>query len=368
MEELFNRIYYKPDSILNVNQKWDAIKADPEYKKEITRKSFNEWIAKQEQEQINKTKHKTKQSFTHPIIAGPNAYQCDIVFFDKYMTINNNYNCILCFVEITTKYAYAYPLKSKEADEVFAAFQLFLKAIPKLRQIEIDGGNEFNKIITYCEQKNILTLIYNGDKNSMAIVERFNRTLRNHIKKVCKNHKWIDKLNSIVQQYNTVIHSSTEHTPEEMKNNANLAKEYRQQLIWDSIPAKLELKKIKIGDRVRAYEKAKTFGKGSGKYSDNLKTVTAIEGNTIYLDHGTKRYRYYDLNKIGHVQNSTTAEDKESIAAANKEIKKYTVARKLHKELGDNNTKVKDTIEKLDNIANAPKPKRTIKKPSRYDT
>lgn len=358
MEELFNKIYYKPDTILNTKQKWDAIKADPAYKKEMTKKLYNEWVDKQEQEQINKTKHKTKQIFTHPIIAGPNAYQCDIVFFDKYMTINKNYNCILCFVEITTKYAYAYPLKSKEAEEVFTAFNLFLKDAKKLKQIELDGGNEFNKIIKYCEDKNILTLIYNGDKNSMAIVERFNRTLRNHIKKVSKGHVWIDKLNSIVKQYNTVIHASTGHTPEEMKNNDKLATEYRQQLIWDGVPAKLEMNKMKVGDKVRAYEKVGTFGKGSGKYSDDIKTITSIEGNTIYLDNSKKKFRYYDLKTIKHAENTKTEQDKQDIAAAEKAAKQYKVARKLHKELGDNDTKVLDTINKLDKIMNAPRQKR----------
>ena len=89
----------------------------------------------------------------------------------------------------------------------------------------------------------------------MSIVERFNRTLRGYIKKVCKDGKWIGKLNRIVEAYNDKDHSTTDYSPNELSKNPKLQQTIREILIGDSIPAKLELAKFHVGDRVRIHEK-----------------------------------------------------------------------------------------------------------------
>ena len=164
----------------------------------------------------------------------------------------------------------------------------------------------------------------------MSIVERFNRTLRGYIKRVCKDGKWVGKLNKIVEAYNHKDHSTTDYSPNELSKNSKLQQTIREILIGDSIPAKLELKKFSVGDRVRVYEKKALFGKGSGGYSKTIYTITAINGNSIFLDeNANKKYRYYNVMKVGEVQISPRQEE---INEMEVEKKNYKTALKLAKE------------------------------------
>ena len=206
-------------------------------------------------------------------------------------------------------------------------------------------------------------LIYNGDSLSMSIVERFNRTLRNFIKKVCKDKVWYLKLQKIVDQYNDKVHSSTDYTPNYLSLHPKLQEKITDEIIWDSVPAKLELKKFKVGDQVRVYKKKKLFDKGSGSYSTDKHTITAIMGNSIYLDdNATKKYRFRDITKVGHIEiPKKEVENNEAEMIA----KNYKTARKLHKDLGITGTKVKDTNTMLQENLNKPKETRLRKQVDR---
>ena len=361
MDKLFTKYFYKKDSILNKNEIWNEIKKDKDYDaKTMPKRVYDEWLTKQQDVQVEKVNN--APTIQHTISAAPNSYQIDLTFYDAYERINKGYSAIFCAVEITTKKAYAYPLKSKEADAVFEVFLRFKKDAKIIDLVEMDKGSEFNKIVKYCDANNISTYIVNGDKNSMAVVERFNRSLRNYIKKICKDKVWYKKLSKVIDAYNDKKHSATGYTPNFLDAHPKQTQQYRYDQIWDGIPAKLALHKFKIGDKVRVYKKKTLFGKGSGKYSDTLHTITDIVGNSIILDNDmNKKYRYYNVLKIsGEVQvNPNTKKDDAKV----KEVEKnYKIARKLHKELGEKGDKVKDTNRKLQEIVNAPKVKRISKK------
>jgi hypothetical protein len=360
MDDLFKKYYYEEDSILSKNELWNAIKNDKDFSLKYRRVDFDKWLTKQEDVQIDSTKNKVDVSHTHAIIAGPNSYQSDLMYLDQLGKINNNYTAIINFIEITSRKAYAYPLKGKTAKEVFSAFEMFLKEIDgKLEQFEIDKGSEYSLIIKYCKEKDINLLIYNNDKNSMAIVERFNRSLRNYIKKVCKNGKWVEKLGKITTAYNRKEHSALSDTPDHVDDDKEKQQMIRNNLIWESLPAKKELAKYKVGDKVRVYEKKKIFDKGTGKFSSKIYTITSIEGNSIFIDHNPNiKYRYYNVKKTNEVESNPIKEENTEMKQA---AKNYKVARKLHKELGDNYTKVTDTDKKLTDLLAEPKRKRTIK-------
>ncbi len=80
----------------------------------------------------------------------------------------------------------------------------------------------------------------------MSIVERFNRTLRKIIAKTCKDGVWVHKLKKLINAYNNLEHSGTGFTPNYLDEHKKIQKLIRDNLIWDSIPAKLELNKFKV--------------------------------------------------------------------------------------------------------------------------
>ena len=333
MDEIFKKYYYSDENILSNNELWkNKIIKDTDYDaKKIKKKDFDDWLKKQETHQIETTIHKPLSNLTHPIIAQIDTYQSDVMFYDSLAGVNKGYSAIINFVEITTRKAFSYPLKSKSADEVMIAFMDFLKKVKILRCSKIDKGSEYSRVIKFCNENDIQIIIYNNDKNSMAVAERFNRSLRNFIKKVCKDRIWINKLQIILKAYNEKEHSSTGFTPDFLSEHPKKQEEIRGLSVQRQVDAKKELNKFKIGDSVKVYEKRSTFGKGTGNFSSTNHIITAINGNSIFLDHNpTKKYRYYLVKKIGYSEPDPriVKNDEADIEELN-----YKVARKLKKEL-----------------------------------
>ena len=263
MDEIFKKYYYSDENILSNNELWkNKIIKDTDYDaKKIKKKDFDDWLKKQETHQIETTIHKPLSNLTHPIIAQIDTYQSDLMFYDSLAGVNKGYSAIINFVEITTRKAFSYPLKSKTADEVMVAFMDFFKKVKILRCLEIDKGSEYSRVIKFCNENDIQIIIYNNDKNSMSIAERFNRSLRNFIKKVCKDRIWINKLQIILKAYNEKEHSSTGFTPDFLSEHPEKQEEIRGLSVQQQVDSKRELHKFKPGDQVRVYEKRKIIWK-----------------------------------------------------------------------------------------------------------
>lgn len=346
-EKLFNELYYSDNNILNNNDLWKQIKKDERFDNKLTRKDFDNWLKKQEQEQIKTIKYKPVKTMTHPIIAKPNSYQVDLMFLKELYSLNNGHDAIINFIEVTNKKAFSYPLKSKTKSEVLDAFNMFYKEIDgKIEFLEIDKGTEFSDVIKFCKSNNITVIVYNNDKNSMSIVERFNRTLRGYIDKKMKNGVWINKLNIIVNAYNNKIHSSTGYSPNDLYKNPKLQDDYRDEQFSKAIIPRMELNKFHIGDKIRVYKKKTLFGKGLGEYSKSIHTITDIRRNSIYLDNKDEKYRYYNVLKVdGQVENNNDDNDDIPITMAKQN---YKTALKLAKEQ-TNRINVKELDQKLQN-------------------
>ena len=346
MDKLFKEYYYSDTNIYSNNQLWAKIKADQKFDSKIKRKDFDNWLKDQEEEQITKVKYKPPPHLTHPIIAKPNSYQTDLMFYKDLYKINNGYDSIINFVEITTKKAYSYPLRSKTSSEVFEAFKDFFIAIDgQIDNLEIDKGTEFSDVIKFCKENKIHVVIYNNDKNSMAIAERFNRTLRGFIAKRCKDGVWYKKLSGLVDAYNNKSHSSiNDYTPNYLSEHPKLLKEIKEALIGRAIPAALELAKFNIGDTVRYFKKRHIFGKGTGEYSDTVHKITDKRGNSLFLDgNNEKKYRYYNLLKVDKVIKKEDDDSNKLVEIRNKAKADYKRALKLAKEQPE-----KISVKKLD--------------------
>ena len=139
------------------------------------------------------------------------------------------------------------------------------------------------------------------------------------------------------------------YTPDFLSEHPEKQDEIRGLSVQQQVDAKKELHKFKPGDRVRVYEKKKLFGKGSGAFSSEVHTISAINGNSIFLDDNpTKKYRYYNVLKVGHVEIDprVTKNNEADIEELN-----YHVARSLKKDLAPELT-VKQFNKKLQDQVN----------------
>lgn len=102
------------DHLLSLNKKKQVLKKQgikynaKELKEEYDNNELNQVYIKP---RYNKKK-------AMQIYAPPHSFQIDIIFLPKFKYANNNYDKILILVEITSKKAFAYPLKTNKMSEI----------------------------------------------------------------------------------------------------------------------------------------------------------------------------------------------------------------------------------------------------------
>ena len=167
--------------------------------------------------------------------------------------------------------------------------------------IESDRGKEFhNNIFQDFLNKNNIKLYSRNSSNGLVFAERFNRTIRDLIKRPVfekGDGEWIDILQTITKQYNNRVHSSTTLSPKD----ASLKK--IQGYVYKNLldRRKKVTPKFQLNDVVRVADLKKTFSKGdTTNWSYILYKITEIINDTIpsyRIDNLPERYNESLLKK-----------------------------------------------------------------------
>ena len=224
------------------------------------------------------------------------TWSLDLLDLIDYNVKNNRgYRYVLVCVDNFSKYGWTIPLKNKYATTIKEAFeQIITNSKRKPNLIETDDGKEFaNKIFeTYLKSQNNKRYSRYTSKGAV-FAERFNRTIRNLLKKpVFENGdaNWIDIIDSIIKKYNNTVHSSTKMTPIQASKVTN------QKKVLNNLQDKRKKQKpkFKLGDLVRTADIDKTFSKGdTTNWSNNLYMITEVIHETIpsyHIDFLPERY------------------------------------------------------------------------------
>ena len=335
-----NKFYSKSNRFKGVNRLWGEIKQEAQ-QEGLNRKQFIEYVKAQPSYQINMNRLRSPEY--SPIIAPPDSYQADLTFFTKDFAVNNGFTCLLNIIEITTKKAYAYPLKTKEGAEVLKAFTEWFETVKKVERIEVDAGTEFVNagFKQWCELHKITLKIYNNDKQSMAVVERFHRTLRTLLEMLDEEGtgEWKKYLDEAMEIYNDTVHTSTGEAPNKMTKDE--AFEYRLKLMDRALVVNQKAPAFEAGDKVRYFINKKPFQKGLGRFSKEVYTIESVKGNSIYLEGVEKPFRNYQLQKA--TDNDETVLRKNT--DEREDVKAYRSARRMG-DLREKDEKVVDQAKK----------------------
>ena len=146
-------------------------------------------------------------------------WSLDILDLKDYGPENNRgYRYVLVTIDNFSKYGWTIPLKNKNAQTIKDSFEnILIRSKRKPKLIESDRGKEFyNNIFQDFLNKNNIKLYSRNSSFGSVFAERFNRTIRDLLKKIVFEHgdaNGIDVLPTITRQYNNRIHSSTKLTP-----------------------------------------------------------------------------------------------------------------------------------------------------------
>lgn len=199
--------------------------------------------------------------------------QADLVEMLPYATKNENMKYILTVINIFSKKAYARPLKNKTGPEVTKAMKSVLDSLNyNVKNLHVDMGVEFyNKHFKKMLQKFNINLYSTFSIKKAAIIERFNRTLKNKMWKEFSyrgKYKWIDILQSLLDDYNNTRHRKIKLKPNEVnvQNEQHLLNTVYNHK-W--IVSEKNKPKFKEGDSVRLSKYKHIFEKG---YTPNWTT------------------------------------------------------------------------------------------------
>jgi len=159
-------------------------------------------------------------------------WQCDLVFMDpEWAQENDGYKYINLVIDTFSKFLFAVPLRTKQAEEVIKSFEYILKKSKrKPEKIHSDKGSEYISVKTkeFFVKNNIFWYSTENETKAM-ICERVAKTLQQRMYKYLTHNstnKWIDVLQDLVDNYNSSYHSSIRMTPIEASKFDNESKVY----------------------------------------------------------------------------------------------------------------------------------------------
>ena len=230
-------------------------------------------------------------------------WSLDILDLKDYGPENNrNHRYVLVVIDNFSKYGWTVPLKNKNSLTIKDSFEnILINSKRKPNLIESDRGKEFyNKIFQDFLNKNNIKLYSRNSSFGSVFAERFNRTIRDLLKKIVFEHgdaNWIDVLPTITKQYNNRIHSSTKLTPIQASLKKNEGYVYKNLLD----KRKKVTPKFQINDLVRTADLKRTFSKGdTTNWSYKLYKIIEIINDTIpayKIDNLPERYNESLLKK-----------------------------------------------------------------------
>ena len=242
-------IYYNPRhpaSLGSINALAAAAK--------LPKRTVKEWLMKQPTYTLHRNASKRYPTRKYYVNTIDDQWQMDLADMVQVQRQNHGYRYILTCIDILSRFAWARPLKSKSGKEVAAAIEDIFSASGRIpKRIQTDQGREFyNAPVQQLLTSNNVELFSVKSPNKAALVERFNRTLKNKLWRMFtsrNNHKWINDLAHVMHAYNHAIHRVIRMKP------ANVNKE-NAMIIWERLYGKdprnqSTLRGIKKDDIVR---------------------------------------------------------------------------------------------------------------------
>ena len=245
------------------------------------------WMRRQPTYTLHKSRRKTIKPVHSYRISGPSIqFQADLVDYSKYASSNRGYKFILMIMDIFSKKAWSFPLKTKSGREVAAILQDLFDVIPRPNRLQVDEGREFyNRHVRDVMEKNNIELFSIFSPHKCAHVERLNRTIKNKLEKIftaSNNKNWIDVLDDVISAYNNSVHSSTKKRPNEVNENNRWE-------VFDAIAQRTQAqtkkqKVLSVGTRVRISREKGIFGRGYDKnWSEEEFSISQILRTTSGL-------------------------------------------------------------------------------------
>lgn len=258
------KIYYDPSQPASFS---GAPKLLHKTRKTIPKNKTIAWLENQDAYTLHKPVRRRYQRRFYKPYNIDDLWEADIVDLRSIKNYNDGYAYLLTVIDVLSKYTWVEKLYNKSSTSVASALSRILSRSNRRQPVVLqsDRGKEFIGTATqsFLKQSKIGFRVARNPDVKAAIVERFNRTLKERIWRYfthtgCK--RYIDVLQNIVDAYNRSYHSAIKMAPCAVTlNNASAARtnlEQRYRSKYERIP------KYSVGDLVRISSNKAAFAKG----------------------------------------------------------------------------------------------------------
>lgn len=257
--------------------------------------TVNEWLTQQDAYTLHKPVKRRFPRLYYDVSNIDDVWEADLVDLNSLKSSNDGVVYLLVVIDVLSKYAWVEPLPNKSVLEVTKAFQRIVERsngrLPA--SIQTDRGKEFlgKPFQNFLKENNINFRVATNPDIKAAVVERFNRTLKERMWRYFthKNtHRYIDVLQQFVHAYNHAQHSTIKMQPAAVTlYNANIAHENMIAAAEARRKNKrFKAHKYKCGDYVRISRTKGTFEKGYEKnWSEEIFRISRVlnrQGLYIY--------------------------------------------------------------------------------------
>ena len=174
--------------------------------------NVHEWLARQPTYTLHKPMRRKFPTRKYRVSGAYMLWQIDLMEMIPYAKINQGYRYILTCIDVYTRYARALPIKTKDGVTVAKALSKMLhESATTPKHIQSDLGKEFyNAHVQNLFKKFNINHYTVHSQFKAALVERFNRTLRQKLTRYFTHQGrkvWIHVLPQIIKTYNNTPHS-----------------------------------------------------------------------------------------------------------------------------------------------------------------
>lgn len=281
VEAYLKRAYYRPDgggSLGGVDRLHRQAKEDGY---DLNRKDVEKWLAIQDTYTLHKPSRRKFPRNFYFADAIDQTWQMDLIELPRLARYNKGHKFILACIDIFSKFASVQPLKDKKGPTVAAALKSIFARGRVPTQMQSDKGKEFlNKHVRdLFKEKDVHFFTTQNPDTKAAIVERFNRTLKErlfrHLTKT-NGSEYLSVLQRLVEGYNNSYHRTIRRTPASVDKDNESA-------VWKTMYGhrllrgrkKPTLAALEPGDVVRISTEKLPFRKGYlPRWSEELFVVT----------------------------------------------------------------------------------------------
>lgn len=250
-----------PDSF---SSPYRLFKAARKEDKTISLANVKKWM----EGQLTYTTHRqvmTKFPRRRIVVRGPEyQYQGDLMDFQSLARYNDGNRYLLTVIDCFSRFAAIVPLRRKEQTTVVEGMEKAFKFMGFPKKFQTDEGTEFHNgsAADFFAQHGIIHFSTKQEVKA-SMCERFNRTVRDKIKKYMtlnETLRYVDIIPDITQSYNSRPHPSLGHNlaPEEV-DETNQKAVYK--FMYGKYLAQKECtpSKFQVGDLVRLAAYRETF-------------------------------------------------------------------------------------------------------------